>query len=232
MHHIVRVESNYNPYAIGVVGGHLVRQPKNLGEAVSTADMLERTGRNYSLGLAQLNKSNFAAYAIATPADAFDPCTNLRAGSSVLEQCRTRADGDWPKAISCYYSGNFTTGFRHGYVGKVLTSMRGTARAPAWARRKKDGKFQESTSPEQVDSQEMDDLIKRLDQARATGRQEAAALSPSFDASNQDAGSQARQSPSVPGSHTPKAAHGPSVVTPTFIGSGSGREDGDGAFVF
>lgn len=28
MHHVVRVESSGNPYAIGVVGGRLQRQPK------------------------------------------------------------------------------------------------------------------------------------------------------------------------------------------------------------
>ena len=37
MHHVVRVESSGNPYAIGVVGGRLQRQPKNLAEAVATA---------------------------------------------------------------------------------------------------------------------------------------------------------------------------------------------------
>ena len=31
MHHVVRVESSGNPYAIGVVGGRLQRQPKKFG---------------------------------------------------------------------------------------------------------------------------------------------------------------------------------------------------------
>src|SRR3546814_3110567 len=30
----------------------------------------------------------------------------------------------WPKSFSCYYSGNFTTGFRHGYVQKIYASIR------------------------------------------------------------------------------------------------------------
>lgn len=58
MHHVVRVESSGNPYAIGVVGGRLQRQPKNLAEAVATAKMLEQKGFNFSLGLAQVNRYN------------------------------------------------------------------------------------------------------------------------------------------------------------------------------
>ena len=44
MQHVMRVESSFNPYAIGVVGGRLERQPRNLPEAVATARMLEKNG--------------------------------------------------------------------------------------------------------------------------------------------------------------------------------------------
>ena len=47
---LVRTESAYNPYAIGVVGGRLVRQPATLEEAVATAHSLERQGYNFSVG--------------------------------------------------------------------------------------------------------------------------------------------------------------------------------------
>ncbi|MDQ8051229.1 MAG: lytic transglycosylase domain-containing protein, partial [Luteibacter sp.] len=40
MQHVVNVESSRNPYAIGVVGGQLVRQPQNLGEAIATVKSL------------------------------------------------------------------------------------------------------------------------------------------------------------------------------------------------
>ncbi|NYZ62417.1 transglycosylase SLT domain-containing protein [Luteimonas sp. SJ-16] len=122
MHHVVRVESSYNPYAIGVVGGRLARQPRSLGEAVSTVRMLEQGGYNYSLGLAQVNKHNLAAYGLQNHEQAFDICPNLRAGSRILAECYGRAGRDWGKAFSCYYSGNFVTGFRHGYVQKVFAS--------------------------------------------------------------------------------------------------------------
>lgn len=125
MQHVVRVESSFNPYAIGVVGGRLARQPRSLPEAVSTARMLEREGYNFSLGLAQVNRHNLASQGLDSYEHAFDTCPNLRAGARILADCYRRATDDWGKALSCYYSGNFVTGFRHGYVHKVLASWQG-----------------------------------------------------------------------------------------------------------
>ncbi|HLV43329.1 MAG TPA: lytic transglycosylase domain-containing protein [Aggregatilineales bacterium] len=127
MQHVVRVESSFNPYAIGVVGGRLVRQPRNLAEAVSTARMLEGKGYNFSLGIAQINRYNLASYGLDSYERAFEICPNVQAGSRILAECRDRAGGDWGKAFSCYYSGNFSTGFRHGYVQKVFDSWQGGA---------------------------------------------------------------------------------------------------------
>ncbi len=124
MHHVVRVESSFNPYAIGVVGGRLVRQPKNLPEAVATARMLEQRGYNFSLGVAQVNRYNLGKYGLDSYEKAFDVCPNLQAGSRILAECYHRSQ-DWGKSFSCYYSGNFVTGFRHGYVQKIYASMRG-----------------------------------------------------------------------------------------------------------
>lgn len=132
MHHVVRVESSYNPYAIGVVGGRLVRQPRNLAEAVSTARMLEQRGYNFSLGLAQVNRYNLAKYGLDSYTKAFQPCANLQAGSRILAECYRRS-GDWGKSFSCYYSGDFKTGYRHGYVQKVYASMRQGRRGDAVA---------------------------------------------------------------------------------------------------
>lgn len=124
MHHVVRVESSFNPYAIGVVGGRLVRQPKNLSEALSTVRMLESRGYNFSLGLAQVNRYNLDKYGLNSYERAFESCANLVAGSHILAECYRRSGGDWGKSFSCYYSGNFTTGYRHGYVQKIYASMR------------------------------------------------------------------------------------------------------------
>ena len=122
MQHIVNVESSHNPYAIGVVGGQLVRQPQNLPEAIATVQMLESKGYNYSVGLAQVNRNNLAKYGIDTFEKAFDQCTNLSVGARILADCYNGA-GDWGKAFSCYYSGNYVTGYRTGYVQKVFDSI-------------------------------------------------------------------------------------------------------------
>ena len=123
---LVSVESSFNPYAIGVVKGRLSRQPRNITEALSVVKDLEGQGMNYSLGLSQVNKHNLKKYNLDV-ATAFDPCTNLIAGSTILSECYNRARSNGlddqsavQAALSCYYSGNFTTGFKHGYVQAVV----------------------------------------------------------------------------------------------------------------
>ncbi len=123
MQHVVRVESSRNPFAIGVVGGYLARQPKNLEEALATVRQLKEEGYNFSVGISQVNRYNLAKYGLKTYEQAFEVCPNLQAGSRILRECYDRAQ-DWGKAFSCYYSGNFTTGFQHGYVQKVFASIR------------------------------------------------------------------------------------------------------------
>lgn len=123
MQHVVRVESSHNPYAIGVVGGHLVRQPRNLDEALATVRMLENRGFNFSVGIAQVNRYNLAKYGLASYTQAFEVCPNLQAGARILAECYQRHK-DWGKSFSCYYSGNPVTGYRHGYVQKVFASIR------------------------------------------------------------------------------------------------------------
>ena len=133
---IVGVESSFNPYAIGVVGGALVRQPRSRAEALATIEALHAAGRNYSVGLGQINAGNFARLGL-TPATALDPCKNLTALQSVLVECHARASNSAElqtalrRALSCYYSGNFTTGMRHGYVARVVSTARiGTRAVP------------------------------------------------------------------------------------------------------
>lgn len=122
---IVSVESGGNPHAIGVVGGALQRQPRSLPEAQATARQLARSGWNFSVGLAQINVGNFGRLGL-TLADAFEPCRNLAAMQTVLAACHGRAAPTAPqqqairRALSCYYSGNFSTGIRHGYVQRVV----------------------------------------------------------------------------------------------------------------
>ncbi|WP_026229891.1 lytic transglycosylase domain-containing protein [Trinickia symbiotica] len=116
MQAVVSTESGFNPFAIGVVGGHLQRQPHALVEAVATARALAAHGINFSVGMAQVNRFNLARYGL-TYETAFEPCANLRAGSAILRDCYERAAATTGQgapalraAISCYYSGNFNRG--------------------------------------------------------------------------------------------------------------------------
>jgi type IV secretion system protein VirB1 len=131
---VMRVESTFNPFAIGVVGGRLERQPTNRAEAVATAAALETAGYNFSLGIGQVNRYNLPKYGLDYER-AFDPCANLRAASLILKECYDRAKGKGladesalQASFSCYYSGNFSTGFRPdfkgqpSYVQKVIDS--------------------------------------------------------------------------------------------------------------
>jgi type IV secretion system protein VirB1 len=130
MQHVVQVESGANPYAIGVVGGRLARQPRNMDEALATAQMLESKGYNFSVGIAQVNRTNLGRYGLDTYRKAFNTCNNLVVGAQILARCYNSAQGDWGKAFSCYYSGNFSTGFRNGYVRKVYASINRQAGMP------------------------------------------------------------------------------------------------------
>ena len=129
---LVSVESAFNPWAIGVVGGALVRQPRHRAEALATARALRDAGWNFSVGLGQINVGNFDRLGL-TVESAFEPCANLAAMQTVLGECFDRASASTSsaadqmslrQALSCYYSGNFATGFRHGYVRKVVVAAR------------------------------------------------------------------------------------------------------------
>lgn len=132
---IVAVESAFNPHAIGVVAGSLQRQPRNIEEALATFQELRAKGRNFSVGLAQINIHNLDRFGMSA-ADGFDACKNLQAMQLILGECFERAgsrdesQASLRRALSCYYSGNFTTGFRHGYVSRVVSNAQKTARAP------------------------------------------------------------------------------------------------------
>ncbi|TPG27327.1 hypothetical protein EAH83_04660 [Variovorax ginsengisoli] len=125
---IVRTESGFNPFAIGVVKGRLERQPRSLPEAVATAKALVDAKWNASFGLGQINLSNLSAHALDL-VTVFDPCKNLKAASSILGEAFDRARVRFPDeqsalkaALSAYYSGNFSTGFKEGYVERVSSN--------------------------------------------------------------------------------------------------------------
>jgi type IV secretion system protein VirB1 len=138
---IVQTESGFNPYAIGVVHGRLVRQPVNRAEAVATAAALAASGWNFSVGLAQVNRANWATNDLSGQS-AFDPCRNLAAGAAIFEGCfraaraqqvngRRNPQTALRAGLSCYASGDFSTGFRTGYVQEVVDNARLPVPAPS-----------------------------------------------------------------------------------------------------
>lgn len=118
---VARVESKFNPYAIGVVKGSFKRQPRTHAEAVATAKSLHAQGKNFSMGLMQVNRYNLATYGL-TYETVFEPCKNINAGAKILKDCFDRAGGQnqmaLKKAFSCYYSGNFRFGFKSDFKGQ------------------------------------------------------------------------------------------------------------------
>lgn len=133
---LVRVESSFNPWAIGVVGGALQRQPASRAEALATATALQADGWDFSVGLGQINVRNFSRLGL-TLQRAFEPCSNLAAMQVVLTGCFDRAAASGThrqralrQALSCYYSGDFSTGFQHGYVQRVVHAATSSLSSP------------------------------------------------------------------------------------------------------
>src|SRR5664279_3795719 len=60
--------------------------------AETTANTLLAAGHNVDLGLAQINSSNLAGLGLTT-AEVLDPCTNLRAGATILRRAYATAAG-------------------------------------------------------------------------------------------------------------------------------------------
>lgn len=123
---IVKTESSFNNFAIGVNGGR-VKQPKNYQEAVITAKKLLAENANIDLGLAQINSSNLSWLGLSVE-QIFDTCANLKAMQTVYNYCYSKAGENglgtrMQRAFSCYNTGNTQTGFKNGYVNKATKNL-------------------------------------------------------------------------------------------------------------
>ncbi len=124
---VVRHESAFNPLAIGVnAKPHVSIRPKSKEEAVRAVRDLMAKGVDFDVGYGQINVRNWKWLGV-TPESIFDPCVNLASAQRVLVDCYKRAaklHGPGQNALyaafSCYNTGNLTSGFRNGYVGKVI----------------------------------------------------------------------------------------------------------------
>jgi len=121
---IVKVESGFDPLAIGVNGApRTTVTARTPGDAAAKVSALIAQGRSVDVGLAQINSKNFEWLGLSVEA-AFDPCRNLAAAARVLQAgyAPTAAADAQPallRALSRYNTGHARRGFANGYVTKV-----------------------------------------------------------------------------------------------------------------
>lgn len=128
---IVKQESSFNPFAIGVNGDYILeRQPQTKEEALETVTWLESQGQiNVDLGLGQISKANRKTYELSN-SDSFDACLNIQVAADILTKNYINAvnaglsgQGALTAAISTYNTGSRIAGFENGYVQKVVNNV-------------------------------------------------------------------------------------------------------------
>ena len=106
---ITKAESGFQPLAIAVVNGKSI-YPKNINDAKEHIKLLKSKGKDYSVGLMQINQANFKKYGVSGD-EMLNPCKNLQVFEKIITDCYVRGE-TLKRALSCYYSGNFDTGQR------------------------------------------------------------------------------------------------------------------------
>jgi type IV secretion system protein VirB1 len=109
-----------------VNGTQRYRKANSYEEAVAESKRLIAGGANIDMGLMQINSRTMTSLGL-TVEQVFDPCTNVYAGGTVLTRNYVQAAKTRPSdqaallaAISAYNTGNFSQGFKNGYVGGVV----------------------------------------------------------------------------------------------------------------
>jgi type IV secretion system protein VirB1 len=120
---LVVTESGGDDLSINVNHGPRVRA-SSVAEGAALVRQYMAKGLTVDVGLAQINSANFARLGV-TVEQVFEPCTNLRLASVVLQDGYGLASRHYTgmDAISATYSlyntGTLTRGFRNGYVSRV-----------------------------------------------------------------------------------------------------------------
>lgn len=115
---VAKVESGLNPFAIAEIIPKEKRNPgdksvvsyfpSTLESALDIVREIESRRHRYSIGLMQITSSNFSKYGMNAE-KLFDPCNSLSVFEKIITDCYLRG-GTVKKALSCYYSGDFSTG--------------------------------------------------------------------------------------------------------------------------
>lgn len=127
IHSLVRKESAFKPFAIGMDSKFgVVKQPETLAEALETVKKLKRDGRKFSVGLAQIHVSNVELFNLSWE-QAFDPCTNLHTGELILNEFYNKAISFGYKDTSAlwamlrgYNCGNINCSVSNQYASDIL----------------------------------------------------------------------------------------------------------------
>lgn len=121
---LVGVESAGKPYVVANVTDNTSHYFDSKEKATLFLNEMSSKSKRYSAGLMQIYSGNFSAYGL-TNETVFDHCTNIKAGAEILKKCYNTASKETNdpqialrKAMSCYYSGNFTRGFKQEADGK------------------------------------------------------------------------------------------------------------------
>lgn len=123
---IIGHESAGNPWALGVNGQQRFVKPVDYPSAVAEAKRLIAQGASIDMGLMQINSRTMVTLGL-TVEQVYEPCANVYAGGVVLTRNYVNASkkfGD-PQAallaaLSAYNTGNFQSGFKNGYVDRIL----------------------------------------------------------------------------------------------------------------
>ncbi|MBD5606888.1 MAG: lytic transglycosylase domain-containing protein [Candidatus Eremiobacteraeota bacterium] len=123
---VVRVESGGNVLALHDNTLRRSFAPADNVEAVAWANQLIRLGHSVDIGLSQINSANLPGLGIGIGA-AFEPCTNLHAGATILgndyfSAARTFGPGQIAlrHALGAYNTGSFFAG--QGYINQILAA--------------------------------------------------------------------------------------------------------------
>ena len=130
---IIQVESSGNPLAININGPlKLIGQPTTVDHAAQLAHHVIKAGYSVDIGLMQINSENLTPLGL-TVEQVFDPCTNIKAGITILQQGYQKAlrihnetEAALFGALSMYNTGDLYRGLQNGYVAKYFPASTAT----------------------------------------------------------------------------------------------------------
>ncbi len=132
---VIEVESGGNPLALHVNGIEAQPVASDVAQAVQLAESYIAHGYSVDLGLMQVNSRNLRALGVGV-FQAFNPCTNISAGATILSAdyanaSRLRGPGQAAlrAALSAYNTGDFYRGFENGYVARYYGEWAFVSRA-------------------------------------------------------------------------------------------------------